>query len=160
MISVRCIVLAAALSAAMSVPAQTVGTDATPNARRIGPDHLAGYWLLLPDSAEANVPNAGYGLDKPTCVAVSYVVEKNGTTSHVKLEKIAPDGPFAKVALSVVRGMRFAAATHNAGKDPVWTYVIMPFNLPDPASTRPEDKALRARVLDACQLPDFLPQGH
>src|ERR1700756_1439409 len=121
---------------ATCAPAQT--TAVPPGARRIPPERLANYWLLVPESAQANVPNSGYGLDAPTCVAVSYVVEKNGTTSHVKLEKVAPDGPFGKVALNVVRDMRFAAAAQNGGKDPVWTYVVMPFNLPDPASTKAE----------------------
>jgi len=124
--------------------------------KRVAPDHLGNYWLLDPDSAQANVPNSGYGLDAPTCAAVSYVIENSGATSHVKLEKIAPQGPLGKVALNVVRGMRFAAAPQNAGKEAVFTYVVMPFNLPDPAATRPADRAERARVLDACKLADYL----
>jgi len=124
--------------------------------KRVAPDHLGNYWLLDPDSAQANVPNSGYGLDAPTCAAVSYVIENSGATSHVKLEKIAPQGPLGKVALNVVRGMRFAAAPQNACKEAVFTYVVMPFNLPDPASTRPADRAERARVLDACKLADYL----
>ncbi len=123
--------------------------------RRIPPERLGNYWLLVPESAQANVPNSGYGLDAPTCVAVSYVVEKNGTTSHVKLEKAVPPGPLAKVAFNVVSGMRFANAPQNAGKDPVATWVVMPFNVPDAASTKPADKAERERVLAPCKLDDF-----
>ena len=124
---------------------------------RIAPDRLANYWLLDPESAQANAPNSGYGLDTPTCVAVSYVVEKNGATSHVKLEKVVPTGPLGKVAFNVVSGMRFAAAAQNRGKDPVYTYVVMPFNTPAAGTTKPAEVAERKRVIDACALPDFVP---
>ena len=127
-----------------------------PGVKRIEPDRLAHYWLLDPNSAQAaNVPNSGPGLDKPTCAAVSYVVEKNGATSHVKLERVAPEGPLGKVAVSVVSVLRYAAAAQNIGKDPVATYVVMPFNVPGAESTNPADRELRARVLDACKLTDF-----
>ena len=125
--------------------------------RRVPPERLGNYWLLIPESAQANVPNSGYGLDAPTCVAVSYVVEKNGTTSHVKLERAVPQGPLAKVALNVVKGMRFAPTAQNAGKEPIYTYVVIPFNLPVAGSRNPADLAQRKQVLDACNLPDFAP---
>lgn len=128
-----------------------------PGVRRVPPERLGNYWLLDPASAEANVPNSGYGLDAPTCAAVSYLVEKNGTTSHVKLERLVPDGPLGKVAVNVVRGMRFAPAPQNAGKDAAYTYVVIPFNLPVASSPKAEDRALRSRVLEACQLADFVP---
>jgi len=86
---------------------------------------------------------------------VSYVVEKNGATSHVKLERVVPDGPFGKVAVNVVSVLRYAAAAQNPGKDPVATYVVMPFNVPGAESANPADRDLRARVLDACKLTDF-----
>ena len=126
--------------------------------KRIEPDRLAHYWLLDPNSAQnANVPNSGYGLDAPTCAAVSYVVEKNGATSHVKLERVVPDGRLGKVAVDVVKVLRYAAAAENPGKDAVATYVVMPFNLPGAASTNPADRATRTRVLDACKLENFAP---
>lgn len=150
------------LAASAIVPdarAADAPTDRIPaGVKRVEPDRLAHYWLLDPASAQqANVPNSGYGLDMPTCAAVSYVVEKNGATSHVKLEKVVPDGPLGKVAVGVVKVLRYAAAAENAGKDPVATYVVMPFNLPDAASTNPADRATRTRVLDACKLANFAP---
>jgi hypothetical protein len=86
---------------------------------------------------------------------VSYVVEKDGSTSHVRLERVVPQGDLSKVAVSVVSGMHFAAAPSNLGKDPVYTYVVMPFNLPGAQSTNAEDKATRVRVTNACKLEDF-----
>lgn len=120
--------------------------------RTIPPERLGHYWLLDSDSAQANVPNSGRGLDAPTCAAVSYVIEKNGTTSHVKLEKVVPEGALGKVAFNIVRGMRFAAAAQNAGKDSVATWVVIPFNLPPAESKKPADLAVRQRVLDACKV--------
>jgi len=122
----------------------------------IPPERLANYWLLQSGSASAaNVPNSGSNLDKPSCAAVSYVVEKDGSTSHVKLERVVPQGDLGKVAVNIVTGMRFAAAPPNMGKDAVYTYVVMPFNLPGAQSTNTEDKAMRARIIDACKLDDF-----
>jgi hypothetical protein len=146
-----------ALAAAATVHAASPAQPVPPGVGRIPPERLAHYWLLIPESAQANVPNSGYGLDAPTCVAVSYVVEKNGTTSHVKLERVVPPGLLGKVARNVVAGMRFAPAPQNLGKNPVHTYVVMPFNLPDPDSASAADRAERARVLAPCKLPDFLP---
>lgn len=140
------LVLVCAPAAAQSPPADAPA----PNARQVPPERLAHYWLLDPDSAQANVPNSGYGLDRPTCALVSYVIEKNGTTSHVKLEKVVPDGPLGKVAINIAGGMRFAPAAQNAGKDPVATSVVIPFNLPPAGSGNAADQALRTRVLGAC----------
>jgi hypothetical protein len=127
--------------------------------KRVAPDRLANYWLLDPASAEASVPNSGYGLDAPTCAAVSYLIDNNGRTSRVKLERAVPPGALGKVAVNVVAGMRFVATKENAAREPVYTYVVIPFNLPQASSTKPADKALRARVLDPCNLPDFLASG-
>jgi hypothetical protein len=150
------VLLAFGFAAAAAAQAQVPGADALPaGVQKIPPDRLAHYWLLVPESAQANAPNSGAGLNTPTCVAVSYVIEKNGTTSHVKLEKAIPPGPLAKVAANVVKGMRFAPTRDNAAKDPVFTYVVVPFNAPGAESTAPSDRAERKRVIDPCNLADF-----
>jgi hypothetical protein len=155
--SARRLLLLILMAVAQPLLAAAPAVDALPaGVQKIPPDRLAHFWLLDSDSAQANVPNSGYGLDAPTCVAVSYLIEKNGTTSHVKLERVVPPGPLGKVAANVVKGMRFAPTKDNAGKDPVFTYVVMPFNAPGAESTAPTDRAERKRVLDPCSLPDFL----
>ena len=122
----------------------------------IPPEHLANYWLLVSGTAkQANVPNTGRNLDAPTCAAVSYIVEKDGSTSNIELKKLVPDGDLGKVAVGIVRDMQFAAAAQNAGKTPVYTYVVMPFNLPGANSTNPAEQTLRKRTLDACKLEGF-----
>ena len=122
----------------------------------IPPERLQNYWLLLSGTAkQANVPNTGRNLDAPTCAAVSYIVEKDGSTSNIELKKLVPEGDLGKVAIDVVRDMRFAAAPDNPGKTPVYTYVVIPFNLPSAASTNPADVAARKHVLDACKLEGF-----
>jgi hypothetical protein len=122
----------------------------------IPPERLANYWLLVSGTAkQTNAPNSGRNLDAPSCAAVAYVVEKDGSTSHVELKQLVPDGDLGKVALSVVKDMQFAAAPQNLGKTPVSTYVVMPFNLPSASSTNPADLALRQRTLDACKVEGF-----
>ncbi|HEX3896787.1 MAG TPA: hypothetical protein VHW73_11295 [Rudaea sp.] len=122
----------------------------------IPPERLSNYWLLQSGSAaQTTVPNSGKNLDAPTCAAVSYVVEKDGSTSHVKVERVVPQGDLSKVALGAVSGMHFAPAAANMGKDAVYTYVVMSFNVPGAQSTNVDDKAVRARVSNACKLDDF-----
>ncbi|HXR62844.1 MAG TPA: hypothetical protein VN720_04775 [Rudaea sp.] len=155
MANARGVLLAFGLAAAAAARAQAPGADALPaGVQKIAPERLAHYWLLVPESAQANAPNSGAGLNTPTCVAVSYVIEKNGTTSHVKLERVIPPGPLGKVATNVVKGMRFAPARDNVGKDPVVTYVVMPFNAPGAESTAAADRAERKRVIEPCNLAD------
>ena len=120
----------------------------------IPPEHLANYWLLA-QAGDANAPNSGRNLQAPSCAAVSYIVEKDGSTSQAKLERLVPDGDLGKVAVGVVAGMRFAAAKQNLGKERVFTYVVIPFNLPDANSQNAADRAKRARALAACQLDNF-----
>ena len=124
----------------------------------IPPERLANYWLLA-QSPQANAPNSGRNLDAPSCAAVSYIVEKDGSTSHAKLERLVPDGDLGKFAVSVVAGMKFAAAKQNLGKERVFTYVVIPFNLPDAASADAGDRARRASVLAACKLDNFKQDG-
>ena len=143
----RYVLLALALSASAA---------AAEKPQTIPPERLQNYWLLLSGTAkQANVPNAGRNLDAPTCAAVSYIVEPSGATSNIELKKLVPDGDLGKVAVGVVRDMQFAAAPDNAGKTPVYTYVVIPFNLPSAASTNPAEVAQRKRVLDACKLEGF-----
>jgi hypothetical protein len=145
----KCYWLALAIAASSGYAAEKVQT--------IPPERLANYWLLQSSSAaQTNAPNSGVNLDAPTCAAVSYVVEKDGSTSHVKVERIVPQGDLGKVAFGTVSGMRFAPAPTNLGKDAVYTYVVMSFNVPGAQSTNKDDKALRIRVSDACKLDDFL----
>jgi hypothetical protein len=129
---------------------------AAERAQKIAPDRLAHYWLLQSKSAAtANVPLRGTSLDVPTCAAVAYTIGNDGRTRDVVLEKIVPEGDLAKVAVGVVKEMRFAATAQNIGKTSVRTYVAMPFNLPSADSTAAADRAVRAKALAPCQLDGY-----
>ena len=121
------------------------------------PERLQNYWLLAAPP-EPMIPKSGRNLLAPSCAAVSYVVEKDGTTSHVKLEKLVPDGDLGKVAVNVVSAMRFSAAPQNRGKTPVFTYIVIPFNLPDPTTSALA--AQRANALAQCRLENFGPAAN
>ncbi len=120
----------------------------------VPPERLVKYWLLSAENG-AEAPNAGFNLDAPSCAAVSYVIGRDGSTSQIKVERIVPEGDLRKVALSVVRGLRYTAANANPGKDAVFTYVVLPFNLPAADSPKAAEREQRARVLTACKLEDF-----
>ena len=124
----------------------------------VQPDNLSKYWLVS-STGDPMAPSYGKNLTTPTCAAVSYEIERGGATSHVKLEKIVPEGDLAGVATSIVTNLHYTAAQQNIGKDPVYTYVILPFNAPNVAKG-PSAVAEKQHLIDQCKLDDFkLPEG-
>ncbi len=84
-------------------------------------------------------------MNQPGCAAVSFVIEKNGSTSTIKVQRVVPDGDLGKVAKSVAANLHFEATAVNAGKDRVFSWLIFPFNLP-------ADKAGQTAVMQKCLI--------
>lgn len=118
--------------------------DMTPP-KVIPSEQLDKYWVMTATSVDADVPNSGRNMNQPGCATVSFVVEKNGTTSTIKVQRVVPEGDLGKVAKSVAAGLRFEATALNAGKDRVFSWLIFPFNLPS-------DPAARTAVMKQCQI--------
>ena len=118
--------------------------DQTPP-KVIASEQLDKYWVMSNTSVDADVPNYGRNMNQPGCATVSFVVEKNGTTSTIKVQRVVPEGDLGKVAKSVASGLHFEATAHNAGKDRVFSWLIFPFNLP-------ADPAARTAVMKQCQI--------
>lgn len=117
----------------------------------VQPDHLGDYWVMTNTSLDVDVPNSGVNLDKPTCSAVTYLIGSDGVTRDIVVVKTIPAGDLSTVAKSAVKDMHYVPGANNAERQPVFTYIIIPFNLPD-------DPAARKRITDACVLKDF-PDG-
>lgn len=122
----------------LSLATATLAADAL-SPRVLPAEKLDKYWLIANSTTlDANVPNSGLGLTTPTCAAVSFLIEKNGSTSHIKVQRIVPEGDLKKVALSLAANLRFKPTELNLGRDPVFSYLIFPFNLPtDPKAREP-----------------------
>lgn len=118
-------------------------SDAPP--RVVVPDKLAGSWVLVNSSVEADVPNIAKNISSPGCAAVSFVVEKDGSTSTIKVQRVVPQGDLAKIAQSMAKNMRFEPTVSNAGRDRVFSWLIFPFNLP-------QEAAARTAVMQQCQI--------
>ena len=118
--------------------------DQTPP-KVIASEQLDKYWVMTNTSVDADVPNYGRNMNQPGCATVSFVIEKNGTTSTIKVQRVVPDGDLGKVAKSVAAGLHFEATAHSAGKDRVFSWLIFPFNLP-------ADAAGRTAVMKQCQI--------
>jgi len=116
--------------------------DQTPP-RVIASEQLAKYWVMTNTSVDADVPNFGRNMNQPGCATVSFVIEKNGTTSGIKVQRVVPEGDLGKIAKSVAAGLHFEATALNAGKDRVFSWLIFPFNLP-------ADPAARTAVMQQC----------
>ncbi|MBL8297122.1 MAG: hypothetical protein JNN30_02135 [Rhodanobacteraceae bacterium] len=117
---------------------------------------LEKYWLVASDAMEAMKPNTGVNLYTPSCAVVRYVINSDGTTSDVVLEKLVPPGDLGVVATSAIDSLVYAPARSNPAQTPVITRVTLPLNLPPVAGT-PEERARieaqRTRVLAACDPP-------
>lgn len=123
-----------------------------PNIKAIQPDHLGDYWVMTNTSLDVDVPNSGVNLSKPTCSAVTYMIGSDGATRDIVVRKTIPAGDLKTVAASAVKDMHYTPGANNAAREPVFTYIIIPFNLP-------ADPAARKKITDACVLKDF-PQGY
>lgn len=134
--------LAAAMLLAVAAPvaAQTI--------RRVAPERLTSYWFLTNKTVSPDVPNTGKNLDQPTCVAVTYMIGSDGRTQNATIAKVVPAGDLGQVGVSIVKQLFYTKGTSNGTAEPVTTYYVTGFNLP-------EDPARKAAVLKPCQLPGY-----
>lgn len=144
----------ALLAAAAAIGAAAAVAQTTP--RPVAAKDLGKYWLVASNAMEAMKPNTGVNLYAPSCAVVRYVINSDGTTSDVVLEKLVPAGDLGVVATTAIDSLVYAAAPSNPALTPVVTRVTLPLNLPPVAGT-PEERARieaqRARVLRACDPP-------
>ena len=131
-----------AIGLCMALPALGQGT------RQVAPEKLPSYWILLNSKVDADVPNSGKNLDKPGCVAVSYLIGSDGLTRNVQVRKVVPQSDLGPVAASIVTRFKYGPALSNAHEDSVSTYYIVPFNGPD-------DPKQRDQLMQACRLPGY-----
>jgi len=117
-------------------------------ARKVGPQDLYKYWILLNTKVAVNMPNSGKNLLKPGCVAVSYVIGSDGVPRQVAVRKTVPASDLGPAAASAVSNFRYGPALNNHSEQPVSTYYVVPFNAPD-------DKAARDRLMAPCALPGY-----
>ena len=123
-----------------------------PNILAVQPSHTANYWIRTNTSLNVDVPNDGVNLDKPTCAAVTYMIGSDGRAHDIVVRNTIPKGGLTMVAASAVKDFHFVAGPANPSRQPIFTYIIIPFNMP-------ADPATRKRLTDACTLKDF-PRGY
>jgi hypothetical protein len=140
--------LALCMMSVIGISAPSVGAaqsmDQSPP-RVIPSEQLAKYWVMSNTSVAADVPNFGRNVNEPGCAAVSFVIEKNGTTSNIKVQRVVPEGDLGKIAKSVASNLHFEATLLNAGKDRFFSWLIFPFNLP-------ADPGARTAVMQQCLI--------
>ncbi|WP_240151215.1 energy transducer TonB [Luteibacter jiangsuensis] len=124
------------------------GSAAAQNVRRVDPARLPNYWTLTNTSVSADVPNTGKNLNQPGCVAVTYMIGSNGLPQNVVAAKTVPEGDLAQVGVSAVKDFRYAPSGVNRAGEPVNTYYVVGFNLP-------EDPARKAAIMKQCELPGY-----
>lgn len=125
-----------------------LATPAMAQDRRVGPDQIRSYWILLNQQVDVNVPYSGKNLDQPGCVAVTFTIGSQGTTHDAKVARVVPKSDLGKVALSAVNNFHYGPSLTNRQGDPVATYYIVPFN-------SPSDKAGQAKAMAPCKLAGY-----
>ncbi|MFZ2234877.1 MAG: hypothetical protein WBP11_09395 [Dokdonella sp.] len=135
------LVIAVACACAPIAFAQKV--DLGPKA--VKPERLAHYWALDNSSVEADVPNMARGIAQATCAAVSFIVESDGSTSHVKVQKVEPESQLRGIAESMGQHIRFNPTVDNMGRDRIFSWLIFPFNMPS-------DPDQRSAIMQPCAL--------
>ncbi|HJU39814.1 MAG TPA: hypothetical protein VJ724_09600, partial [Tahibacter sp.] len=98
-------------------------------------------------------PHNGKGLNLPSCAALRYVIQADGTTSDVVLEKLVPESALGTVAVSFVKSLRYAPGPSNRSQNPVTTRLVLPLNLPPlkgDEAQRAQIQAQRDAVVAAC----------
>jgi hypothetical protein len=143
---IRTFLPAGAIAAAVLLLA--AGPAAAQNTRRVAPDRLPAYWTLTNTQVNADVPNTGKNLDQPGCVAVTYLIGSNGLPQNVTAAKTIPAGDLAQVGVSAVKDFRYAPSGVNRTAEPVATYYVVGFNVP-------EDPARKAALYKQCELPGY-----
>ena len=128
---------------ALAVSCQAVAQD-----RRVAPDKLNSYWILLNRSVDVDVPNSGRNIYKPGCVAVTYTIGSDGLVRGVKAVKTVPESDLGPVAVNTVKNFKYGPSLTNRAGEPVATYYVVPFNGPD-------DKAGQQALMAPCQLPGY-----
>lgn len=128
---------------ALAVSCQAVAQD-----RRVAPDKLNSYWILLNRSVDVDVPNSGRNIYKPGCVAVTYTIGSDGLVRGVKAMKTVPESDLGPVAVNTVKNFKYGPSLTNRAGEPVATYYVVPFNGPD-------DKAGQQALMAPCQLPGY-----
>ena len=139
-----------ALVLALTTTAATAAVG--PDIRTVQPADLTSYWVMTNTSLNVDVPNSGVNLSKPPCSAVPYMIGADGVPRDIVVRKTIPAGDLTTVAASAVKDMRYVAGSKNPAHEPVFTYLVIPFNLP-------ADPAERKKITDACVLKDF-PRGY
>lgn len=130
---------------AFALPQFAHAQKVEPAPRVVSADDLQRYWVMMNASVAADVSVGAKNIDVPGCAAVSFVVEKNGRTSQVKVQKVEPEGDLAGVATSVASHLEFEPTILNAGRDRVFSWLIFPFNLPT-------DPAAKQAIMERCVI--------
>lgn len=128
--------------------ALAVSTPSFAQDRRVSPDKLNSYWILLNRSVDVDVPNSGRNIYKPGCVAVTYTIGSDGVVRDVKAVKTVPESDLGPVAVNAVKPFTYGPSLTNRAGEPVATYYVVPFNGPD-------DKAGQKALMAPCQLPGY-----
>lgn len=134
-----------ALALVATLISATAIAQSTEAPKVVAPEKLSGYWVLLNDSVEADVPNIAKNISAPGCAAVSFVVEKDGSTSQIKVQRVVPAGDLGRIALSMAKHMRFEPTVSNSGRSRVFSWLIFPFN-------SPADTAARSAMMQPCAI--------
>lgn len=125
-----------------------VALPASAQDRRVSPEQLQGYWILLNHTVDIDLPIGGKNLSDPGCVAVTYTIGSDGKTRNIQVAKVVPESGLGKAAISAVKNFQYGPSLTNRQEQPVATYYIVPFNTPP-------GKDAQTRLMAPCKLSGY-----
>lgn len=134
----------------IALPALACALPALAQTRRVGPQDLYHYWILLNTKVETSAPASGLNLNAPGCAAVTYVIGSDGVPMNVQLAKLVPKSDLGPTAVTAVKNFRYGPSLTNRAGNPIDTYYVIPFNAPDGHDGQ-------QKVMAPCKLPGY---GH
>ena len=93
----------------------------------LAPGERSAYWVLDRSTVGRNVKPKSVPRGSIGCAAVSFIIERNGSTSTFKLLRSTPEGQWDALSRKVVEGLRFKPGEKNPKAEVVFTYLTITY---------------------------------
>jgi len=93
----------------------------------LAPGERSAYWVLDRATVERNVKPRDVPRGAIGCAAVSFIIERNGSTSTFKLLRSTPEGQWDELSRKVVAGLSFKPGEKNPRAEVVFTYLTITY---------------------------------
>lgn len=99
-------------------------------ALRLSHEALSGFWEIA-EMKNPQFPMKAIKNSTEGCAAIEFVIEPDGSTSHLHPLAAFPSGVFIKPSMKALKNWRFTPGAENQERQAVTTYIVFEFNRSD-----------------------------